>query len=64
MKRKEEYKKFDDYGFKPNMYFGIIFVITFFYLTIVLSWKLFWVFLICILSLDFSVIFGKVKEAN
>ena len=61
---KDEYKKVNDYDFKPNKVLGLIFIITFFYLTIVLSWKLFWVFLICILSLDFSVIFGKVKEAN
>lgn len=60
----EEYKKVDDYDFKPNKLLGIIFVISFFHLVVVLSWKLFWVFIICILSLAFSVIYGKIKETN
>ena len=63
----EEYKKVDDYDFKPNKLLGIIFVISFFYLVVVLSWKLFWIFIICmlsILSLAFSVIYGKIKETN
>ena len=60
----EEYKKVDDYDFKPNKLLGIIFVISFFYLVVVLSWKLFWIFIICMLSIGFSVIYGKIKETN